>query len=228
MKILLVTGNVSAVRLWRDALAPAGHEIDAALSCEEAFGRACSGMPGLIVLGDTDGSPELLARQLKADARTAAIPVAQLADNELERPRDAFARALKTVAVQRVLIAEDDRQMALLLSAVLSKDGFEVATVHDGQEALREIKRWKPHILVLDIMLPVVDGFHICQTINEDHTYDPRPKIIIISGRNSDWDQNLGAACGAECYMVKPFSNVDFLQEVREIAASINAAEKTN
>jgi DNA-binding response OmpR family regulator len=66
-------------------------------------------------------------------------------------------------------------------------------------------------------MLPVVDGFHICQTINEDHSFDPRPKILIVSGRGSDWDQNLGTACGAEDYLVKPFSNQHFVEKVNQI-----------
>jgi two-component system response regulator VicR len=118
---------------------------------------------------------------------------------------------------RRVLIAEDDRQMSQILNAVLQKQGYEVECVFDGAEALRVLKIWHPHLLVLDIMLPIVDGFHICHTINEDHSFDPRPKILIVSGRGSDWDQNLGAACGAEDYLVKPFSNQHFADKVNQI-----------
>ena len=117
----------------------------------------------------------------------------------------------------RVLIAEDDRQMSAIFCAVLRKQGYEVESVFDGAEALRLLKAWHPHLLVLDVMLPVVDGFHVCQTLNEDHSFDPRPKIIIVSGRGSDWDQNLGAACGIEDYLVKPFSNQLLVDKVKEI-----------
>jgi DNA-binding response OmpR family regulator len=117
----------------------------------------------------------------------------------------------------RVLIAEDDRQMSNIFSAVLKKQGYEVESVFDGAEALRMVRSWQPHLVVLDVMLPIVDGFHICQTVNEDHSFDPRPKILIVSGRGSEWDQNLGAACGAEDYMVKPFSNQSLADKVKQI-----------
>jgi DNA-binding response OmpR family regulator len=128
-------------------------------------------------------------------------------NNEIEKP----------LAGRRILIAEDDRQMSAILSMILSKSGCEIRAVYDGAEALREIKGWQPHLVVLDVMLPVIDGFHICQTINEKPVAGYRPKILIVSGRGSDWDQNLGIACGAEDYLVKPFNNVDFLRRVLEI-----------
>ncbi len=120
----------------------------------------------------------------------------------------------------KVLVAEDDRQMSAIFCAVLKKQGYAVESVFDGAEALKVLRSWKPHLVVLDVMLPVVDGFHVCQTVNEDHSFDPRPKILIVSGRGSDWDQNLGAACGAEDYLVKPFSNQYFLDKVKGIAAA--------
>ena len=122
-----------------------------------------------------------------------------------------------TDAPFRVLVAEDDRQMSIIFSAVLKKQGYEVESVYDGGEALRMLRSWHPHLLVLDVMLPIVDGFHICETLNEDHSFEPRPKVLIVSGRGSDWDQNLGVACGAEDYMVKPFSNQSLVDKAKEI-----------
>jgi DNA-binding response OmpR family regulator len=126
---------------------------------------------------------------------------------------------------RRALIAEDDRQMAAILQLLLEKTGWTVRCAYDGEEALRVIKTWKPHLLVLDIMLPVIDGFHVCQTMNDDHAYDPRPQVIITSGRGSDWDQNLGSACGAAWYLVKPFTNAEFVARVQQVMNPAGTAE---
>src|SRR3989339_244529 len=119
------------------------------------------------------------------------------------------------IMFKRILIGEDDRQMSAIYQVLLTNQGYEVACAYDGAEVLRLLKSWQPHLLVLDVMLPVLDGFHVCQTINQDHSFDPRPKILIVSGRGSEWDQNLGAACGVEDYLVKPFNNKVFLEKVQ-------------
>lgn len=121
----------------------------------------------------------------------------------------------------RILICEDDREMAEILNLVLGKTNHEVRVIHNGIEALECIKTWRPQLLVLDIMLPGIDGFHICQTIKEDHSFESLPSVLIISSRATDWDKNLGAACGAEDYLVKPFTTADFLQKVNKIISDM-------
>ena len=125
----------------------------------------------------------------------------------------------EAMAHKRILIAEDDRQMSSLLKTVLAKDGFAVTSANDGAEAIRQIKSFQPHLIVLDIQLPVIDGFHICRMLGDDPTLAQRPKILVITGRSSDWDQKLGAACGVEGYLVKPFSHRVFIENVRSILA---------
>jgi DNA-binding response OmpR family regulator len=68
-------------------------------------------------------------------------------------------------------------------------------------------------------MLPVIDGFHLCQKLDEDHSIELKPMIVIISGRESDWDKNLGKACGAESYFVKPIDHAAFIHKIEEILA---------
>ena len=123
---------------------------------------------------------------------------------------------------RKVLIAEDDRTMSAILCMLVEKSGYAVRAVFDGIEALREVKAWQPDLMVMDVMLPHIDGFHVCQSMNDDLSLERTPRVIIISGRSSDWDQNLGAACGAEYYLVKPFSNDDFLQKVNTVLSNID------
>ena len=219
-KVLLVTDDPKYSGVWKKALTESGFEFDIALSAGEAISRAESGLPGIIVLDRIDTAPDVLIDSLKLNAKTGHIHVIKISPDQSGNPEAALTRIKAILAPKKVLIAEDDRQMSGVLEMILIKSGFVVKTTHDGVAALKEIKSWHPHLLVLDIMLPLVDGFHICQNINEDHSFDPKPKILIISGRGSDWDQNLGAACGAEHYIVKPFKNEFFLQKAREILNS--------
>jgi DNA-binding response OmpR family regulator len=219
-KVLFVTIEPKYVVLWKKALTDSGFEFDVALSAKEAVTRAESNLPGVIVLDRIDIPPDILINSLKSNAKTEHIQIIKISPDQSGDPGAALARIKTVLAPKKVLIAEDDRQMASVLEMILIKSGFVVKTSHDGIDTLKEIKVWRPHLLVLDIMLPLVDCFHICQTMNDDHSFDPKPKVLIISGRSSDWDQNLGVACGAEHYIVKPFKNDFFLQKVREILNS--------
>ena len=216
-KILFVTNESKYVAVWKKTLLSHGFAFDVALSATEAVGRAESGLPDIIVLDRTETSPEILIKSIKENKKTGHIQIIQIQPDQSANPDAALARINALLAPKKVLIAEDDRQMAGVMEVLLTTSGYVVKTSHDGVAALKEIKNWRPHLLVLDIMLPLVDGFHICQTMNEDRSFDPRPKVLIVSGRGSDWDQNLGAACGAEDYIVKPFKNEFFIGKVREI-----------
>jgi DNA-binding response OmpR family regulator len=138
-------------------------------------------------------------------------------------PDNAMAAAMNPVnrvpEQKRILVAEDDRQMSAILETMLAKSGYAVAVAYDGAEALQQIKTFCPHLVILDIELPVIDGFHICQVINEDHALPVHPKILIISGRSGAWEKKLGAACGAAGYLVKPFKHTDLLENTRRILA---------
>ena len=219
-KILFVTNEPKYVHAWEKTLTSNGFEFDVALSASEALDRAESGHPDIIVLDRTETAPEVLINEIKQNKKIFNIQVIKISPDQSGNPDAMLARLKALLAPKKVLIAEDDRQMADVMAMILTTSGFVVKLTHDGVETLKEIKTWHPRLLILDIMLPLVDGFHICQTMNEDHAFDPKPKVLIVSGRGSDWDQNLGAACGAEDYIVKPFKNDYFLQKVSEIANS--------
>lgn len=217
---MFAANDAGAIHAWREFLTARGFEVDVALSGHEAVSRAVSGAPNLIILGPMEITPEVFSAPLKLEPKAASIPVFTLAPGEVKDPESAMGRVNAALVSRRVLVAEDDRQMAGILEAVLKKSGYDVRVSYDGVEALREIKTFRPELMLLDVMLPIVDGFHVCQTMNEDPSFEPRPKVLIVSGRGSDWDQNLGAACGAEGYIVKPFKNDYLLSKVREILES--------
>ena len=216
-KILLITAKASNITGLAAVFSGAGCELDVALYGKEGLARAASGQPDLILFHSTDTPSDIYIKQLKKDTIASKIPVIQIDDSQAADPEQVLALAKRVFEPYKVLIAEDDRQMAEILKSILVKNKFEVKTVYDGAEALKEIRSWRPRLIVMDVMLPVIDGFHVCQTMAEDPAINPRPKILIISGRGSDWDLKLGAACGAEDYLVKPFSNASFLDKVNEI-----------
>lgn len=216
-KILYITDDTSNLKAVEKTIVSEGLEFDVALSAQEGAARMSSGKPDAVIVRNGNLSHDSGMKQLKA-AGASNVPVVVFSGE----PEDVMKAVRKGLVPHRVLIAEDDRQMAEILKSVLSHSGYDVRTVFDGAEALKEIRSWQPHVLVLDIMLPVIDGFHVCQTVSEDPAFKNKPKILIISGRGSEWDQNLGNACGAEGYFVKPFTNADFLNKVNEIFADID------
>jgi len=216
-KLLFVTNNVKILSAWEEALLLGGHKVDIAITGEEAIKRALTGAPELILIDEDDPSKDLIIKHLKKDNKTSFIPTIFISPQEITRADIVLKKIAGILKKKKVLIAEDDRQMASILKVILESKNYDAKTSFDGAETLKEVKSWQPDLLVLDIMLPVIDGFHICQKINEDQSFEVKPKVIIISGRESDWDKNLGRACGAEYYLVKPFDNLFFLEKVHEV-----------
>ncbi|MFH1369419.1 MAG: response regulator [Elusimicrobiota bacterium] len=220
-KILLITDDAKNLKQIEQALAAEGFELDVAISSQEGILRATTGNPLAVILKSGEFSHDSYIKQLKHATEQSGTPVV-VASSDAGWPESVLKAVKKALTPHRILIAEDDRQMAEILKSVLSHSGYEVRMTFDGAETLKEIKSWSPHLMVLDIMLPVMDGFHVCQAVSEDHTIEPKPRVLIISGRGSEWDQSLGSACGAEDYLVKPFTNAVFLEKVNGIFSDIN------
>jgi CheY-like chemotaxis protein len=218
-KILVITGKNESVEKWRDLLVSKGYDFYAALSIMEGIDKAALRRPDVIVIESIETPIEAIKQRFKMEGLPENIPLIKT-DYPQELTTASFWQKIeRAVYPPRILIAEDDRQFSELLANILSANGYNVKTVHDGSNAIRMVKSFKPHLMVLDIMMPVLDGFHVCQVINDDTDINSRPKIIIISARGTDWDKKLGDACGVEDYLVKPFSNTLFLEKVREITS---------
>lgn len=114
----------------------------------------------------------------------------------------------------RILIVEDDPSIRLGLKRSLEFEGFTVDLANDGEEAIQRAFDKKPDLIVLDLMLPRVNGFEVCRTVRK---YDATLPILILSAKGDEGDKVLGLELGADDYVTKPFS-------VRELTARIKAA----
>ncbi len=114
----------------------------------------------------------------------------------------------------RILIVEDDPSIRLGLKRSLEFEGFTVDIARDGEEAIQRAFDKKPDLIVLDLMLPKVNGFEVCRTVRK---YDSTIPIVILSAKGDEGDKVLGLELGADDYVTKPFS-------IRELTARIKAA----
>ena len=107
------------------------------------------------------------------------------------------------VSKQKILIVDDDNNIAELIALYLTKECFETKIVNDGEEALREFASFRPDLIILDLMLPGIDGYQVCREIR--HTSDV--PIIMLSAKGETFDKVLGLELGADDYMIKPFDS---------------------
>lgn len=122
-----------------------------------------------------------------------------------------------------ILVVEDETSLRQLLSQNLSYEGFSVASAADGAEALSSHRARRADLIVLDLMLPVVDGFQVLRTLREHQ--DPVP-ILMLTARGAEQDRVQGLSLGADDYLVKPFSVLELLARVKAILRRTRPLEK--
>jgi len=106
---------------------------------------------------------------------------------------------------QRILIVDDDKSIVKILRGYLEQSGFEVLMAHDGETAVHTLRRERPDLLLLDLMLPDRDGWDITRLIRADETLVDTP-IIMLTARAEDSDKIIGLELGADDYVTKPFN----------------------
>lgn len=114
---------------------------------------------------------------------------------------------------QRILIVDDDANIAELISLYLLKECYETLIVNDGEEALNVFPTFKPHLILLDLMLPGIDGYQVCREIR---TSSQIP-IIMLSAKGEIFDKVLGLELGADDYMIKPFDSKELVARVKAV-----------
>jgi DNA-binding response OmpR family regulator len=112
-----------------------------------------------------------------------------------------------------ILIAEDDKKTASLVALYLEREGFQTVIAYDGLEALEAAKRHKPIFVILDLMLPITDGWEVCRQLRQSSDVP----ILILSAREEEVDRVSGLTLGADDYMVKPFSPRELVARVKAI-----------
>ncbi|KGA97849.1 PhoP family transcriptional regulator [Alkalihalobacillus alcalophilus ATCC 27647 = CGMCC 1.3604] len=115
---------------------------------------------------------------------------------------------------QRLLVVDDEESIATLLQFNLQQSGYEVDTVHDGGAALKKAENEKYDLIVLDLMLPVMDGLEVCKQLRQNKIMTP---ILMLTAKDDEFDKVLGLELGADDYMTKPFSPREVVARVRAI-----------
>ncbi|MDD5692761.1 MAG: response regulator [Candidatus Omnitrophica bacterium] len=122
---------------------------------------------------------------------------------------------------KKVIIVEDDRDINELIAYNLRKEGFDVEQVFDGLSARRRLAEEPFNIVILDIMLPGIDGFDICREIKENPG-QARTFIVVVSAKCHEQDKLYAHLLGADCYLTKPFNLASLLNAVRQISANFD------
>jgi DNA-binding response OmpR family regulator len=119
----------------------------------------------------------------------------------------------------KILIVDDELSILVPLKFLLEKNDYNVDLAQSGKDALDKISQSKPDLILLDIMLPDLDGYEIFQMIRENASWDDI-KVIYLSAKNRDVDIAKGLNLGVDAYVTKPFSNADLLKKVRSLLAA--------
>ena len=114
---------------------------------------------------------------------------------------------------QKILIVDDDENIAELISLYLTKECFDTMMVHDGEEALSAFERYTPNLVLLDLMLPGIDGYQICREIRAKSN----TPIIMLSAKGEVFDKVLGLELGADDYIIKPFDAKELIARVKAV-----------
>lgn len=120
--------------------------------------------------------------------------------------------------IKKVLIVDDEPSIIVALQFLMEQNGYETLVAFSGEEAMETIARRHPDLVLLDIMLPVVDGFEVCQRVRENPEWKDI-RIVLVTALGSEANAAKGLALGADAYITKPFANADLVAKVKELLA---------
>lgn len=120
--------------------------------------------------------------------------------------------------MKKILIVDDEPNIVMSLEYTFKKNNFEVFIARDGQEALEILKKQKPDVIILDVMMPLVDGFETLEQIKKNSELN-HCKVMFLSAKNKESDIEKGLALGADAYLTKPFSIKKVVEQVAELLA---------
>src|SRR2546425_723614 len=121
-----------------------------------------------------------------------------------------------SMAEQRILIIEDERALTEVLTYNLEREGYQIIVAHDGQEGLRKAQLLLPDLILLDLMLPVLDGLSVCRELRAGEQTRTIP-ILMLTAKAEETDQVVGFSLGADDYVTKPFSVKVLVQRIKAL-----------
>jgi DNA-binding response OmpR family regulator len=119
----------------------------------------------------------------------------------------------------RVLIVDDDMFVRRLVRTLLETEGMECYEADDGKQALEAARELRPDIIVLDVMLPSLNGYEICRTLKFDENFSDIP-IVMLTSRSEPTDKETGYYTGADVYLTKPFEHKELVEAIKHLAGS--------
>ena len=248
--VLIVDDDPVFLRLARFLLEAEGFEVDTAPNATEAQFKATAHSPHLMLvdtqLPGIDGLE--LTRRLKNDPNTRSIQVLAVSsysvdgyeesardagcDGCITKPIDAstFAGIIRrrlgavfaTQRALRVLVADDDPDITTLVGVALKKCGIDCKVVHDGGTALDTARRFLPDVLVLDVMMPDLDGFGVLMSLKREES-TRHVKVIMLTSCDKESDLMRGFGLGADDYVTKPFNPLELAARVTRFNTSLPA-----
>lgn len=117
---------------------------------------------------------------------------------------------------QRILVADDDRSIVKVITSYLEKSGFQTFSAYDGEMALHQLRRERPDLVILDLMMPNRDGWEVTKIVRADHSLAATP-IIMLTARVEDTDKIVGLELGADDYITKPFNAQEVVTRVKAL-----------
>lgn len=118
------------------------------------------------------------------------------------------------MGTKHLLIVDDEEDMRFILNAGLRGLGYEISTAENGEQCLEKVAQKKPDLILLDIMLPALNGYQVCQELKKNPRFNDIP-ILLMSAKSEEEDKAKGKEAGASGYITKPFDMSDMAQEIR-------------
>ncbi|MCO6476301.1 MAG: response regulator [Phaeodactylibacter sp.] len=116
----------------------------------------------------------------------------------------------------RILLVDDEPNILVALEYLVKKEGYQAFKAENGEQALRLMPRSQPHMVILDVMMPGMDGFEVARQIRADARYD-NTRIIFLTAKGTQEDRFKGYATGGEVYITKPFDNDELINTINEV-----------
>lgn len=122
---------------------------------------------------------------------------------------------------KKILAVDDERHIVRLVQVNLQRAGYEVVTAYDGKEALEKVASEQPDLIVLDVMMPYMDGFEVLQNLRKNMSTRELP-VIMLTAKAQDADVFRGWQSGVDCYLTKPFNPMELISFVKRIFKSLD------
>jgi two-component system alkaline phosphatase synthesis response regulator PhoP len=117
---------------------------------------------------------------------------------------------------KKILVADDNENIRHALTYLLEDEGYSLLIAKDGADTLKKVREFRPDVLLLDVMMPEINGYDVCRTIKNDPSLN-KTYIIMLTAKGQVAEQKLGKEVGANEYVIKPFSPIDILAKIKNI-----------